>query len=209
MRPDRIDDRLDESYFEGRSVDEASMLISAANHAVPELRRAGGRQRLPRADRALQSWRTAAPPKQRVPLPWLAVAAMICCTTSVLRMPRLAAKWLVAFDTYLRPGEMIGLRIRQLVPPCSLLTEGTYGLRSILIHPATANKPGKTGLLDEAVLMDDVSLEPFLDWLTAGQPLDRKVWEHSVAAEVAIFAQTAAALGLVGASTSMPKHVQP
>lgn len=106
---------LDEWFFEGRSPDEAAKLISAAKHVIPALRRQRP-QRLPRAERALAAWRKAVPPRQRVPLPCLAVTTMVCYVTSVFKRPDLGAKWLIEFDTYFRPGELDALTIQQIVP---------------------------------------------------------------------------------------------
>lgn len=157
---------------------------------IPALRRQGV-LRLPRAERALAAWRKAAPPRQRTPLPWLAVSAMVCYVATVLQQPRIAAKWLVAFDTYLRPGELDALTIWQLVPPCGVSTLGTYGLWSILGHPAELKIPSKTNLFDEAVLIDDPLLAPLFEWLTNHRPLSQKVWDLEVHDEIMVFNNTA------------------
>lgn len=162
----RIDDHLaaeilDEWFFEGLALDDGSKLIAATKHMVPAFRRQGP-VRLPRAERALTAWRKASPERQRAPLPRLAAAAMVAYAATVLAEPKIAAKWLLAFDTYLRPGEIDRLKVEQIVPPCDMSAEGTYGLWSVLIHPLRDLCPGKTGLFDEAVLIDDVSLAPLL-----------------------------------------------
>lgn len=118
---------LDEWFFEGRTVDEAAKLISAAKHVLPALRRVGGSQTLPRTDRALRAWRKTAPVRQRVPLPWLAMAAMVCYVSDIFAQPHLGAKCLVAFHTYLRPVEMDNLLVHQLVPPCPVQNGGPTG----------------------------------------------------------------------------------
>lgn len=62
------------------------------------------------------------------------------------------------------------------MPLCGLTTEGTHGLWCIPIHPVRDMRPGKTGLYDEAVLIDDVTIAPQLQWLIAGRPPADKVW---------------------------------
>lgn len=194
LMDDHLTVMMDEWYFEGRSVDDGSKLVAAAKHAMPCLRRQGA-QRLPRTARALNAWRKATPSQQRVPLPWLAVAAMVCYVSTVRLWPHLGAKWLLAFDTYLRPGEMDALRIDQLIPQAASTTRAPTAT-GVLVHPRLLNKPGKTGLLDEAVLIDDHTLDPLMEWLTAGRPLTDRVRSSNIHDEVKEFASVARALGL-------------
>lgn len=118
----RIDDHLaeilDDWFFEGFAPDDGSKLIAATKHMVPALRRQGP-VRLPRAERALTAWRKASPARQGAPLPWLAAAAMIAFAATDLAEPKIAAKWLPAFDTYLRAGEIDRLKVEQIAPPAT------------------------------------------------------------------------------------------
>lgn len=196
---ERVDDNLtivmDTWFFEGRDAEEGSKLIAAVKHAVPALRR-HGTMRLPRAERGLAAWRKISPGRQRVPLPWLAVAAMVCYVSTVLQRPWIGAKWLLMFDTYLRPGEMDSLQVSQLVSPCGLNNQGTYGVWTVLLHPSDGGRPGKTGLLDETVIIDDHRLNPLMHWLTQHRHLDEKIWPGDVRHEVKLFSDVAAALHL-------------
>lgn len=103
---------------------------------------------------------------------------------------------MIAFDTYLRPGEIDAIKVGQVVPPRDLSAEGTYELWSILVHPITEMRPGKTGLYDEAVLIDDPTIAPVLHWLTVNRALDEKVWQHKIAEELSLFNRAATALSL-------------
>lgn len=101
---------MDTWFFGGRDAEEGSKLIAAMKHAIPALRRHGC-MRLPRAERGLAAWRKLAPGRQRAPLPWLAVSAIVCYVSTVRQKPWIGAKWLLMFGTYLRPGEMDNLQV--------------------------------------------------------------------------------------------------
>ena len=65
----------------------------------------------------------------------------------------MALNLLMQFRTYLRPGEMARLKVKQLVPP-ALTAGAAYSSWGLLLHPVEDRVPGKTGLYDEAVVYD-------------------------------------------------------
>ena len=106
---------LDETFFLGASGSDGSTLIAALRHYMPILARDGPAQ-LPRAMRALHAWKRLAPRRQRLPLPLVALAAMIGAAYAMRRVEA-GLRWWPQFRTYLRPGVCDSLKVKQLVPP--------------------------------------------------------------------------------------------
>ena len=78
---------------------------------------------------------------------------------------------LIMFVCYLRPSELLRLRVQDLVHPT--LTKKWHGL---LLHPQEDGQPSKTGIYDDGVSMDNV-YAPWLgkwveQWLQRKRPTD-------------------------------------
>ena len=86
---------------------------------------------------------------------------------------------IISFWAYLRPGESDKLKVRSLVAPHS--SAGSHYSQWGLWLSATEDlTPGKTGLFDEAILLDNVKwLYPFLAVLTNGRDPNLSLWSHS------------------------------
>ena len=67
---------LDKKFFQVDCADDASKFLAGLKQYMPILGRDGPAQ-LPRAGRVIHAWRKIAPGKQRLPLPLVALAAMI------------------------------------------------------------------------------------------------------------------------------------
>jgi len=188
---------FDQMFFHGRSVEDASKLVSALKHAIPSLRR-DGEALLPRASRAIAAWRKAAPTQQGLPLPWLALVAMMGFAVfhhgAVGRA--IALKWWTMFHTYVRPGEADNLLAAQVVEPAASSGPGAYQLFGLLLHPLEGQRPGKTGLHDEAVLIDCPGLGELLANHARCRGKANSLWEHTVALELNMFNEAVAYLGL-------------
>ena len=89
-----------------------------------------GRRKLPRVLRALRGWRRLAPGRPRKPPPWPVVAAI---ATRLLTRGRLdmCAWGLSAFQTYLRPKEVVGWQRQDPIVPVL----GITGRWSITVGP--------------------------------------------------------------------------
>ena len=82
----------------------------------------------------------------------------------------------VAFRSYMHPGASELLRVKQLVPPQPLAGQA-YQAWGLLLNPAEDRTPGKTGLLDEAILLDSEPwLHPFLVALTSHRDPESFLW---------------------------------
>eukprot|EP00973_Karenia_brevis_P059318 8257995-Karenia_brevis.AAC.1 len=62
--------------------------------------------------------------------------------------PVMAVALIVGFTCYLRPGELEGLTLQQLVPPVKE-AGSAYQLWSIIIGHSNQETPGKTGMWNE------------------------------------------------------------
>ena len=71
---------------------------------------------LQRTSRAMRGWRKSTPTFQRLPLPWVVVSAIIGWLLHH-REREVAVAVILAFSCYLRPGELPGLRMLQVIAP--------------------------------------------------------------------------------------------
>lgn len=138
-------------FREGAPAADGSKFLAALSFARPSLRRRVALA-LPRASRSLRGWTKHAPPDQRLPLPLV----LLCVVLGWLLRRRMTAEalcLLLQFQTYLRPGEITGLRRSQLVEPRP--TAGAaYDVWAINIAPFSEGRPAKTGLFDESLTID-------------------------------------------------------
>lgn len=114
---------FDERFFKGASPEVGSSLVATLKHFIAEVR-IGGRGALPRAQRALASWRKLRPTKQRLPLPRIVLLAMAGTVVALGFPATLALKWVLMFHTYMRLGECDALTGLQLAPPSPLSGHG-------------------------------------------------------------------------------------
>ena len=145
-------------FFKGELADHGNKLLAALKHFESRVSRLGAFG-LPRASRALSSWMKAAPSSQRLPFPWIALCAVIRRLPRGARTPsQCTTPPIGAFHSYLRPGASDALRVKQLVRPQPMAGQA-YQAWGLLLNPIEDRTPGKTGLLDEATLLDS---EPWL-----------------------------------------------
>ncbi len=185
---------FDEWYFRGMSPEEGSKTLAALRFFDARFRRHGSLT-LPRADRALQSWRLAAPTLQRLPFPWVALCAVLAYLLKK-NFILIALNLLVQFRTYLRPGACDALMVGQLVRP-QPEAGPQYCLWGLLLNPTECLVPGKTKLYDQAVLLDtDLWLGPFLEQLVCDRPANAPLWKVSPAMICDAFQEACTVLGL-------------
>ena len=107
--------------------------------------------------RALRGWRKEKPAQSRLPLPRMIAAgmAMILCAWGKRLM---SLRLMVDHDTYLRPGESIDLKGRDIVPP---VRNGgkQYRWFAIVVRDSQDHKPDKTGVFDKSVPLNSVGRE--------------------------------------------------
>jgi hypothetical protein len=144
-------DWVEELFFSGGGVEEAEVALASTLWKFPSLRRSGGVS-LPRTRRGIAGWRNIHPPKSRKPLP-RPVVALICAELAKAGHLRLAIGVWAGMEFYLRPGELLGIRMRDFVGPNPLLGVGGQQL-SLLLHPEEGGVPSKTGQFDSSLLLD-------------------------------------------------------
>ena len=196
--------RIEELFFNGKSMEEGTHLVAAVKFFLPEVSRLG-ESGLPRCMKALKGWGLAAPGLQRLPLP-LEVLGAILGIIVMLRMPQVALRLFLMFITYLRPGES-ALKVWQLVrPQAEAITSITW---AILLHPVEGGVPGKTNLFDGTILIDqDLWIGDFLLALIHNRSGQEELWSHSHDTLIALFKRSLMVLGLdfMGATLYSLRH---
>ena len=138
---------FDEAYWEEVGPSMGETFLSAWVHCFPEYRPGD----FPLALRALRGWRRLRPAFGRHPLPWI-----VCCAVAAFLAfsfgPGFAVAVLVMFDGYLRPYEVMGIRLRDVYLPTP-----EFACVSIQICPWAAQRPSKTGVFDDTVRLDSRS----------------------------------------------------
>lgn len=147
-------DFLDVLFLEGRSPAEGEKIIAAV-----EFHRIDLKSKLVRSKRALKGWRKTMPAHSRLPLPRLALKgiAMDLLSRGFRDMCLLC---LVAFDLYLRPGEAIELKSKNVVAPVKRAGR-QYQWVMVIIREEEGMKPDKTGIFDNSLPID----RPELRWV--------------------------------------------
>ena len=165
---------LDEMFFKGHPSSLGSRTLAALIHfaaGVPHLYGAS----FARSRRALKAWSKLAPSRMRMPFPWLALVAVL----GLLVWDRdieVAIILLLQFETYLRPGAMDALLVRQMRCPIPQAGRG-FQLWTVLANPYEDNVPGKTGIYDMSVVLDRHQwLHPFLMVLTCHRDPNAPLW---------------------------------
>ena len=167
---------FDEMFFRGRPSSDGEKLLAAVKFLLPRFNRMGAGA-LPRAGIVLLSYSRLRPPVQRLPLPWIVLLA-ICGIFLARNRVALALKMILSFKAYLRPGESDNLLVKGLVPPTPAAGE-QYCTWGLLLHPVEDAVPGKTGLFDEAIPLDDdvcTRLHEFWGMLVQGRPRNAYLW---------------------------------
>ena len=188
---------FDQMFLSGFGGEEGSKYLAALAFYLPDISRLGPFS-LPRATRAIRGWTKSAPGHQRLPLPRVLLCAVIGVLLAARRTLMALALWL-SFRAYLRPGECSSLTRRQLVEPVPS-AGSQYRFWGLWLSPDDRNpmsRPGKTGLWDEAISLDQ---DPWLDSLLrplaiAGDPLE-PLWPFSGEELSATFKRIMKCLGL-------------
>ena len=167
---------FDEEFLRGADGHRGHKIQAAYMSVHPEFGRYGHRC-LPRAHRALRGWNRLAPGFARTPdaFPvWASVAVRL--NTKGFRM---MGFWvLVAFGTYMRPGELHSLRVRDLLPPAPGISNH-WGFLGFLVREQESAIPNKVGEFDNSILWDS----PALAWMASvskelrrGRPNGQNLW---------------------------------
>ena len=141
----------DECFAEGIGPSVGERLLSAWCDAFVEYRPGS----FPGFVRALRAWRRLRPKFSRHPLPWALLSGIACVVAAHTDGGQGAAISLVLmFDTYMRPYELLQLRVGDVCPPVDNLASWI-----VTICPFDRRRPTKTGVFDDSVRLDS-SLRP-------------------------------------------------
>lgn len=147
-------DFMDILFMEGKTVSEGEKILASVEFRHIELK-----GNMLRSRKALKGWRKERPQESRLPIPALVVngIAMILLHQNQRLM---GLKVLLDFDTYMRPGESIDIRARQVVPP--VVGAGPqYLWYHVVIREFQEGRPDKIGVFDNSVALD----HPQRSWL--------------------------------------------
>ena len=157
---------------------------------------------LPRVSRALKGWHRLSPPLTRQPLPWLGLMGIVgvCLQRGLVTH---AASFVLQFTLYLRPGELMELKVSQVVPPIHPGGGAVRGVWAFIVRPyeEESSRPGKTGEFDESLLLDDNRLsflDSFLEVLTQGRSQDSPLWPFDLAQHQRVLEECLQVLCLLG-----------
>ena len=155
-----------------------------------------------RSRRALKGWRKMVPPKSRLPLP-RAVAFGIAMRMLSLQQRSMALLVLLSFDMYLRPGEGLTLKVKNVVPPF----QGSgrqYQRYVVVVRDEEDNVPDKTGVFNNSLPLDNPStagwLGKALDNLKKGKKQDDALFSVEADKYRKAFESAGGWLGLPGAA---------
>ena len=159
---------LDMFFLDGATIEEAQKAIAAWQWYQPHV---GPRanEPLPRVSRALQGWRKLAPPVTRPPMPAIFMALLVQTLVQMHKVREALALTLMFF-AYLRPGEALRMKQRDLVRPA--LANQCWAIN---LHPSMFQEVSKTQLSDEAIALNSqeiMALGPLLSRLCTGKPDD-------------------------------------
>ena len=112
---------------------------------------------MPRTVKALNGWTRLTPPLSRWPLPWTMLAAALVILWCG-RKPMVATAIALTYVAYLRPGELVTLRVRNLVAQNRPGTKGATGRFSLFIREEESGIPSKTRTFDDSVILDRLGL---------------------------------------------------
>ena len=140
---------LDELFLDGEDLSAGSWAYAAVTFFTG-LNKASGAL-MPRCRRALRGFRKLAPPRSRLPMPYM-VMAMIVMELLARQRVQSALVVLLIFELYLRPGEAFHIRAVDLVPPVSDVSGASHWC--VTLHAAETEQESKTGEFDESLSLD-------------------------------------------------------
>lgn len=166
-------DKWDDDYIKGMTVDDGKKDLAALEHHIPELT-----SMVERLRRSLKGWGKKAPGGTRDPISEASVATL--CNEAILQDEALKALcfWL-QYRTYLRPGEILGLFVRDLLAPNPRLGSHFW---DVVTGALEGGKPTKTGQWDISVPLDmkDEWLDDYLRALIDGRDPNEPLWNFNL-----------------------------
>ena len=171
---------------EGRGRSQAESTLYGLHFLLPECKRA-----TPFAQRALRGWKKLVPPNPHPPLTW----ELTCCVA--LQMAKVQG-WefgvacLLAFDSYLRVGELAGLKLKDVAVPNDARLGAAFTGVALRLG---AERPTKTGSNQYVAVRNQV-VAALLARLVAARRRRRRLFSFSAASFRRSFSDAVDALGL-------------
>ena len=194
---------FDGLYFKGIAGDEGSNALAGLRFFIPDVSR-NGLLHLPQAHRAVSAWLRLSPGRQHLPFPLVCLLAVCGCL--IQNNLRWEAFFLyLGFRAYLRPGENIGLKVKNIVQHAQAPSANpSYSSWSINLHAVEDGLPGKTGVFDDSITLDtDPWMYPWLSVLTAACRPDAPRWPFDIVHIARFFKDATENLGMSGLEPSL------
>eukprot|EP00435_Cladocopium_sp_Y103_P031708 s3161_g8.t1 len=196
-------DFLDLEFLDGKASTEGEKVVAAI-----EFNLLHWRGQLVRSRRALKGWRKERPAGSRLPLPRLVcygMAMVLCARNKKLE----ALKLLLDHDTYLRPGESIDLKGRDIVIPVRGAGK-QYQHYAVIVRNSLDGQPDKIGVYDNTVLLNSKGRE-FIGKLLHQRVKSLKsaedlLFPFTAAKYKEAFTQSGEALGIPGLHPYQTRH---
>jgi len=171
--------RLSKVFLKGAGYAEGMYLVAAVKHHHPSFKKEGERGMVHTRE-ALHGWKRVEPLLARLPAPKEALA-LLCGELVAMGRKRLGNAFWMSVEAYLRPGELLGLKRKSLIPPLPSTSGGKNWVLSL--HPREELKQSKVGLMDEVAPFDleqHRRLEGSFRFLSSGDPEAPMVEESQV-----------------------------
>lgn len=138
-------------FLEGEACHVGSATLAAVGWLWPEVSRFG-KTPLPLTKQALAGFRHVAPSKARLAVPESVMMALNV-TMAEMGHLRCARTVFVGVALYLRPGEMCGLTVGQLIAPMQGALTPHW---TVVLHPEELNIASQTGQYNDLLVLDGV-----------------------------------------------------
>jgi len=184
--------------LDGYSTATGRFTVAGLRYFLPHLASKGT---LVRAGRAITGWAKLVPPQMRMPLPRPAMMAMVGLLVAEGRT-LMALFILLSFLAYLRPTEALRLTTASFIPPAAA-AGASYSAWGLIVNNADCGIPGKTGVMDESVMLDQPEFWPLWEALKAAKPPAAPIWNFTGPDVSARFKQAMAQIGLGDESATL------
>lgn len=196
-------DHLDMMFLDGKSPSEGEKTVAAVEFLV--LRSKG---LLVRCKRSLKGWRKTMPASSRLPLPCLIMYG-IAMNMAASELKHMSLMTVLAFFLYLRPGEAVEVRGKNIVPAVKGVGR-VFKHVTVIIRDQDEEIPDKVGVFDNSLPIDQKELQWMAKLLVArakklNSPKDH-IFQFSMEEFRTAFSAAGERLGLAGLHPYQLRH---